>query len=98
MLAELDYLIGKLAGVDAQLALLDEIARGAYDLATFSAHEVGLARNLAARYRGLRIGLADASIVVLAQRQADADVLTIDERHFRVLAAEHPLRLLPADG
>jgi uncharacterized protein len=98
VLAELDYLIGELAGVDAQLALLDEIARGAYDLATFSAHEVGLARNLAARYRGLRIGLADASIVVLAQRQADADVLTIDERHFRVLAAEHPLRLLPADG
>ena len=98
VLAELDYLIGKLAGVDARLALLDEVARGAYDLATFSAHEVGLARNLAARYRDLRIGLADASIVVLARRLGDADVLTIDERHFRVLAAEHPLRLLPADG
>jgi predicted nucleic acid-binding protein len=97
VLAELDYLIGKLAGVDAQLALLDEVTRGAYDLATFSAHEVGQARTLAARYPDLRIGLADASIVVLARRLSDPDVLTVDERHFRVLAAEHPLRLLPVD-
>jgi hypothetical protein len=97
VLAELDYLVGKLAGVDVQLALLDEVVRGAYELAPFSAHEVGLARDLAARYRDLRIGLADASIVVLARRLSDPDVLTVDERHFRVLAAEHPLRLLPAD-
>jgi uncharacterized protein len=97
VLAELDHLIGKLAGVEAQLALLDEVARGAYELATFSAHEVGLARDLAGKYRDLRIGLADASVVVLARRLADPDVLTLDERHFRVLAAEHPLRLLPAD-
>jgi len=98
VLAELDCLVGKLAGVDAQLALLDEVARGVYDLAAFSAHEVGLARDLAAKYRDLRIGLADASVVILARRLSDPDVLTLDERHFRVLAAEHPLRLLPADA
>lgn len=98
VLAELDYLVGRLAGVDAQLALLDEVARGVYDLAAFSAHEVGLARDLAAKYRDLRIGLADASVVILARRLSDPDVLTLDERHFRVLAAEHPLRLLPSDG
>ena len=98
VLAELDYLIGKLAGVEAQLALLDEVARGAYELATFSAHEVGLARDLAAKHRDLRTGLADASVVVLAQRLGDLDVLTLDERHFRVLAAEYPMRLVPADA
>ena len=31
VLGELDYLIGKLAGVEAQLALLEEVARGAYE-------------------------------------------------------------------
>jgi predicted nucleic acid-binding protein len=98
VLAELDHLVGRLAGVDAQLALLDEVARGAYELATFTAHEVGRARGLAARYRDLRIGLADASVLVLARRLGDADVLTLDERHFRVLAAEYPVRLLPADS
>lgn len=97
VLAELDYLIGRLDGVDSQLALLDEVSRGAYELVTFSAHDVGLARSIAGRYRDLRVGLADASIVVLARRLSETDVLTLDERHFRVLAAEHPLRLLPAD-
>lgn len=98
VLAELDYLVGKLAGVDAQLALLDEVSRGAYELATFTAHVVGLAREVAVKYRDLEIGLADASIVVLARRLSDPDVLTLDERHFRVLSGEHPLRLLPADA
>lgn len=97
VLAELDYLLGKLSGVAAQLALLDEVANGAYDLATFTPHEIGLARDLAAKYRDLSIGLADASIVVLARRLDDHDVLTLDERHFRVLSQEWPLRLLPAD-
>jgi predicted nucleic acid-binding protein len=51
------------------------------------------------RYADLRISLADASIVVLAERHRVHDVLTLDERHFRVLTAdEKPLRLLPADA
>lgn len=97
VLAELDYLIGKLAGANAQLALLDEVARGAYQLATYSEHEVGQARDLDARHRDLRISLADASIVVLARREGITDVLTLDESHFRVLGADPLLRLLPAD-
>lgn len=97
VLAELDYLVGKLAGVPAQLALLDEIALGAYQLAMFTPHEVGLAREIAATYRDMEIGLADASIVVLARRLGDLDVLTLDERHFRVIGGDAPLRLLPAD-
>jgi predicted nucleic acid-binding protein len=51
------------------------------------------------RHRDLGISLADASIVVLADRHATRDVLTLDERHFRVLqATRKPFRLLPADG
>ena len=45
------------------------------------------------------IGLADASVVVLAERYSCASVLTLDERHFRVLLANgRPFRLLPADA
>ena len=43
VLAELDYLIATRVGHDAQLALLDEIARGVYQLDPFSAEDVGLA-------------------------------------------------------
>ncbi|MEA2234600.1 MAG: hypothetical protein QOD83_4416, partial [Solirubrobacteraceae bacterium] len=41
----------------------------------------------------------DASIVVLASRHKIQDVLTLDQRHFRLLAAnDKPFRLLPADN
>ena len=48
----------------------------------------------------LGLGLADASIVVLAGRHQTVDVLTLDERHFRAISGPHdrPFRLLPADA
>jgi predicted nucleic acid-binding protein len=52
------------------------------------------------RYADLHVSLADASIVVLANRHDTLDVLTLDERHFRVLRGQggSPFRLLPADA
>ena len=100
VLAELDYLVGRHAGVDAQLALLEEVARGAYQLAAFDAQDVAAARDVIARFSDLAIGLADASIVVLSQRAGCRDVLTLDQRHFRALRGfrGRPFRLLPADA
>ena len=56
------------------------------------------ARHVMERYDSLSIGLADASNVVLANGHDTLDVLTLDERHFRVLSGpvDRPLRLLPA--
>jgi predicted nucleic acid-binding protein len=52
------------------------------------------------QYGDLRISLADASNVVLANRYDTLDVLTLDERPFRVLRGPggHPFRVLPADA
>lgn len=98
VLAELDYLVAKRVGEAAQAALLGEVASGAYRLAHFDAAGVAEARDLIFDYRALGIGLADASIVVLARRYDLHDVLTLDERHFRVLQGPRgPFRLLPAD-
>ena len=100
VLAELDYLVSKLAGVDVELALLEEVERGAYLLAEFSAGDVRRARQLIARHRDLGLGLADASIAVLAQRHRAIDVLTLDERHFGALPGPRGrgFRLLPRDA
>jgi predicted nucleic acid-binding protein len=100
VLAELDYLIGTRVGHDAQLALADEVARGVYQLAPFAADEVARARRIMERYADLRIGLADASVVVLALEHRTLDLLCTDERHFRALrgAGGRPFRLLPADA
>ena len=99
VLAELDYLLASQVGGRAQLALIDEVARGVYQLEPFGAHDVDAAAEVMRRYTNLAIGLADASIVVLAQRHGTRDVLTLDERHFRALRAPdgRRFRVLPAD-
>ena len=98
VLAELDYLLSKLAGQVVEQLMLDDVARGAYRLEHFSAADVAAAAAVINRYKGLSLGLADASIVVLAERYACNDLLTLDQRHFRAITAGgRPFRLLPFD-
>ncbi len=49
------------------------------------------------RYRDLPLGGADASLIVLAHRLRARLILTLDQRHFRVVrnAAGVPFELLP---
>jgi len=100
VLAELDYLIATRVGHQAQLALIDEVVRGAYQLDVFAPADVGHARRIMERYADLHIGLADASVVVLAQRHRTLELLCTDERHFRALRGTggKPFRLLPLDA
>jgi predicted nucleic acid-binding protein len=99
VLAELDYMLYKRHGQGPQLALIDEVAAGAYALAEFDRSDVEHATAVMRRYADLEIGLADASIVVLASRHAISDVLTFDQRHFRTVRGPggRPFRLLPDD-
>ena len=99
MLAELDYLLATRVGSAAQLALLAEVARETYRLEEFSGNDLDRARAIIERYDDLALGLADASIVVLADRYNTRDVLTLDERHFRAVRTPRGrrFRLLPAD-
>jgi hypothetical protein len=99
VLAELDYLLMDRVGPRAELALLDEVAGGAYDLVPFSADEVAAAAQLVGRYSELRIGLTDASIAVIAAAAKTTRLLTLDERHFRALRPlwGEAFTLLPAD-
>ena len=99
VLAELDYLLAARVGQTARTSLLAEVARGAYQLEPFSGSDVREALAVAQRHGDLGVSLADASIVVLAERHGVSDVLTLDERHFRTLTVDgRPFRLLPADA
>ena len=100
VLAELDYLIGRRAGRRAQAAFLADVSDGVYRLEPFDASDVGEAREILHRYGELDLGLADASLVVLARRHDDLDLLTLDHRHFRAVRGprDRPFRLLPADA
>jgi predicted nucleic acid-binding protein len=99
VLVELDYLLLQRVGTEAERALLDQVARGAYDLVGFGAADVATAAEVLASYDELRLGLAGASVVVIAAAARTTRLLTLDERHFR---AVRPLwgkafTLLPAD-
>lgn len=100
VLAELDYLLATRVGEHAQLALLGEVARGVYQLEPFTADDIKLARDVIARYTDLKIGLADASLVILGARHGVRDVLTLDARHFSAVRQLNgrPFRILPPAG
>jgi uncharacterized protein len=85
VVAELDYLVATRLGVDAELAVLAELAGGAYDLATLDADQLAACSAVISKYRNLDIGLADASMVVLADERRTRTVLTLDRRHFDVV-------------
>ena len=99
VLAELDYLISTRVSPTAATALLDQVADGAYRLEPMGPDDIARASEIIRRYRDLELGLADASIVVLAERHGTHDILTLDERHFRAVAGPggRPFRVLPAD-
>lgn len=100
VVAEMDYLIGRNQGVADQLVFLGEVETGAYRLVPFDVADLTLARQLMAKYADLRIGLTDASLVVLAARHGTRRILTLDERHFRALRGldGQPFEVLPSGG
>lgn len=100
VLAELDYLIATRAGVRDELKILSDVAAGVYTLAEFGPADVAQAAELVERYQEMRIGLTDASLVVLAARYRTTRLLTLDEKHFRAIRPLHAdvFTLLPADS
>jgi hypothetical protein len=99
VLAEIDYLLSTRVSPRVARTFLVEVAAGAYQLERFDADDVAEANEILDRYSDLDLGLADASIVVLARRYSVVDLLTLDERHFRAVLAvgRKPFRILPAD-
>ncbi|GAB3544807.1 type II toxin-antitoxin system toxin ribonuclease C26 [Arthrobacter tumbae] len=85
VVAELDYLVATRHGVEAELAVVDELMSGAWELAGFGASDLRKAHAVITQYRDQAIGVADASNVVLAERYGTQTVLTLDRRHFEVL-------------
>jgi predicted nucleic acid-binding protein len=98
VVAELDYLLATRRGVDAELRALQELSGGAWELAAMAGEDVHAASVVIERYHDQRIGVADASLVILAERYSTDRLLTLDHRHFEVVrtASGRRFTLLPA--
>jgi uncharacterized protein len=98
--AEVDYLLGQRFGGAARRAFLADLAAGRFTVGCLEREDYATAGDLEARYADLDLGLADCSLIVLAQRHQTTRILSFDERHLRAVA---PLdggtfTLLPTDA
>jgi predicted nucleic acid-binding protein len=83
--AEVDYILGRRLGRNARLAFLQDLAAGRFTVAGLDADDHRAILDLERRYDDIDAGLADLSIVVIAERYRTGRLLTFDERHFRSL-------------
>ena len=85
VLAEIDYMVHDRVGVDQELAVIDDLTSGAYEIADLDVDDLRTARGLAAQHLDLTIGITDALNAVLADRYDTNELLKIDQRHFRAV-------------
>ena len=85
VVGEVDYLVASRQGVGVELAVLEQLAGGAWDLVAFGRDDLAEAIGLIGKYADQDIGVTDASLVVLAKRHRTRTIATLDRRHFEVL-------------
>ena len=97
VVAEVVHRVATRVGVGAAVALLRELAGGAYVLPALDEGDLCVAADVMERYGDQAIGVADASFVVVADRYATRRLLTLDRRRFEVGRAADgaPFELLP---
>lgn len=99
LLAEVDYLLCSYLGGDAEMHFIDDIRGGFFTLVDLTDSDLARCRATLDRYRDSNLGLVDAAVAAVAERLGISRILTVDERHFRMLRTSKgaPYLLLPAD-
>jgi uncharacterized protein len=100
VVAESDYLLHTRLGATAARAFARDVAAEAYELASWDAEDQAAAVDVTTGYRDGYVGITDAANVVLADRYRTTRLLTLDQRHFRVLRplwGANSFTLLPLD-
>ncbi len=97
VLVEADYLILSRFGVRAELAYLRAVVSGELRLEGMTVADLTRSLELIEEYADSQIGVADASIVAIAERLRVSRILTLDQHHFRMFRPRHceAFELLP---
>ncbi len=95
--AEAAYLIGTRVGPRAELTFAEAFAKGDLFMEPVEPSDWDRIVELMTQYIDLPLGMADASIVALAERLEVKELATLDRRHFSVVRPNHvdAFRLLP---
>jgi predicted nucleic acid-binding protein len=97
ILVEVDYLLANRGFSRFFLQILEEIRRGALNVADLTPPDYVRVRELRQRYGDFDIGLVDAAVLAVTERLGEPKLATLDRRHFSVLRPRHvdALELLP---
>lgn len=101
VIAETDYLLNTRLGQNAAQEFLDEVASEVFELVPLDHGDIAAAAGICRRYEDMNIGITDASLVVIASRYSTTRVLSLDQRHFRVIQplwGAPAFELLPYDN
>lgn len=98
VLVEVDYWIQQRLHPGVLVALLDDIAAGAYQVIDLATVDYGRVRDLCDRYADADIGFVDAAVLAIVERLNEPKLATLDRRHFGLLRPRHrdSIELLPA--
>jgi predicted nucleic acid-binding protein len=97
ILPEVDYLVGSFLGPRAEEAFLTDLADGIFHVEWGTESDLARAHEVARRYRSLALGLVDGIVVAVAERLRAEAIVTLDLRHFGVLAIKGSPALWPRD-
>ncbi|MBO0683649.1 MAG: PIN domain-containing protein [Candidatus Dormibacteraeota bacterium] len=87
--AEVAYLIGNRLGAKAELAFGHALASGELVVGALDPTDLERVTELVGQYLDLPLGLADASVVALAERLGAKTIATLDRRHFSSVRPAH---------
>ena len=97
VLAELDYLVQTRFGAKVELSMLNDISNGSFVLESFDGEDLIACMKIIEKMNNQEIGLTDASVVHLAERNNTNTIMTLDYKHFNPMrnSKNKPFNLVP---
>lgn len=89
VLAEIAYLVGKNAGVNTVAAFLQGLSASRFTLEALTDKDVMRVGEILNEYADSRIDFVDASVMAIAERYGITQILTLDQRDFRLFRPKH---------
>lgn len=89
VIAETAYLIARQLGPDAEAVFFRAVAQGDLTIETLTMSDLGRIAVLVETYVDLPLGGTDASVIAIAERLGQAQIATLDRRHFNVVRPAH---------
>ncbi|MBI3185340.1 MAG: PIN domain-containing protein [Myxococcales bacterium] len=97
VLAEVDFLVLRRLGENAQRGFVRQVVEGAIVREAVSAEDLERAEEIGLKYHDQALGLTDCALMAVSERLGATEILTFDLRHFGLFrdSRGRALRLLP---